>query len=409
MLTDFKIKAEKPKVKPYRLKDQGGLYLLCNPGGSRLWRLKYRIRRDGRRVDKLLALGSYPAISLAEARRLQAAAKATVHAGGDPLAERIARRAKASLGAVETVEVLAQAWHARQSPRWTPGYAAGVISILERLVFPILGRFHVNDVTPPVMLACIREIEGRGAHATAHKVRQLMDMIFAEALAAGIGQANPAAQIKKALAPAIEKKQPAIVTLDGLRGLLRRIEAAPCHPVTRLALRLLALSACRPTEVCRAEWREFEHLDGPAPAWRIPANRMKMKIEHIVPLPSQAVAVVAAIRPMTGHSRFLFPSMQSLDLPMSRRALLGVLHRCGFKGLHSAHGFRSSFSTIMNERHPEDWAVVEAALAHVAGGVRGAYMRSNYLERRRELMAEWADLVMVDARPADELLLGARR
>jgi integrase len=136
---------------------------------------------------------------------------------------------------------------------------------------------------------------------------------------------------------------------------------------------------------------------------------MKMRVEHVVPLPPQVVAVIAALRPLTGHLELLFPSQRSLDRPMVSRTLLDMLYRLGFKGEHCAHGFRSSFSSIMNERHPEDWAAIEAALAHVGGGTRDAYMRSNYLERRRELMTEWADLILAGAKPADELLLGPRR
>jgi integrase len=409
MLTDPKIRAAKPAQKAFRLWDEAGLFLLCNPNGSRLWRLKYRVRRDGRRSDKLLALGAYPAVSLAEARRRQRDATAMIREGRDPLAERLALRAKASLATVETVEAMARAWHGRQAPRWVPQYAASVLSALKRHAFPMLGKLHVNDVTPPIMLACIRAIEAHGYHATAHIVRQNMDAVFAEAMSAGVGQANPAAQIKGALAPAIRENQPAITTLDGVRDLLHRVEAEPGHPPTKLAVRLLALTACRPSEVCRAEWGELEHLDGPAPLWRIPPHRTKMRAEHIVPLPPQAIAVFETIRPLTGHSRFIFPNQRSLDRPMTRNAFVVLLHRRGFRGKHCAHGFRSSFSSIMNERHPEDWAAIEAALAHVVGGTRGAYMRSNYLERRRELMAEWADLVLDGAPPPENLLFGPRR
>jgi integrase len=409
MLTNNEIKAFKPRAKPYRKKDQGGLYLLCTPNGTKLWRYKYRIRRGDRRIDKLLALGAWPAVRLADARRLQMEAKTAVRDGRDPLAERMARRAKASMGAVETVEMLARAWHGRRAPRWVPRHAVNVMAVLERHVFPMLGKLHINDVTPPVMLACVREIEARGANATAHLARQYMDAIFGEAMAAGIATANPAAQIKKTLAPVIRGKQPAIVDLDELRQLMRRIETSPGRPPIKLAFRLLALTACRPSEVCGAAWRELEQLDGASPIWRIPRHRMKKRIEHIVPLPPQALAVIETIRPLTGHGQFVFPNVNSIDLPMSRSALLEALYRCEYRGVHSAHGFRSSFSSIMNERHPEDWAAIEAALAHVAGGTRGSYMRSNYLERRRQLMAEWADLLLDGVAPPETLLYGPRR
>jgi integrase len=405
VLTNKTIKAEKPQPKPHRLKDQGGLYLLCTPNGTKLWRLKYRIRREGKRVDKLLALGAYPAIGLAEARRLQTEAKALVRAGRDPLTERMTRRVKAERGLVETVEALAREWYGKQAPRWSSGYAAGVLDRLKRLVFPLLGQLHINDVTPPLMYACLERLEARGANNTAHVVRQHMDKVFGYAISRGIANANPAAQVKEALTPAIKRNQPAIVEIGELRRLMRRIEDSPSHPPIKLAFRLLALSACRPSEVCGAAWQEFEQLDGPAPIWRIPANRMKKRREHVVPLPPQAVALVETIRPLTGHSRFLFPNMRSLDLPMRRSSFMELLYRCDYRGQHSGHGFRASFSSIMKERHPRDWASIEAALAHAGD----EYTRTTFLERRRELMAEWADLLLEDAPPPETLLYGPRR
>jgi integrase len=404
VLTDATIRKRKPTAKPRKLADGGGLYLLINPNGSRLWRLKYRVQRR----EKLLALGAYPEVSLARARELQAAAKAALREGRDPQVERRAQRARAEMASAATVEALARDWHGRQARRWSTRYAVGVLDRLERLVFPMLGRLQITDITPPLMLACIRQIEARGAHVTAHLVRQYMDAIFANAIAAGVAQFNPAAHITKALAPIVSNKHPAILTLDGVRGVLRKIESEPAYPPTKLAFRLLALTACRSGEVRGAAWREFEQLAGPEPLWRIPPHRMKTRAEHIVPLPPQAVAVVEALRPLTGHLDLLFPNVRSPEKPMHMNSFLDALYRQGFKGKHSAHGFRSSFSTIMNARHPHDGAAIEAALAHIVGGTRGAYMRGDYLEQRRPLMAEWADLLLEGAAPAESLLQGRR-
>ncbi|HKD56397.1 MAG TPA: integrase arm-type DNA-binding domain-containing protein [Hyphomicrobiaceae bacterium] len=409
MLTDRKIRAIKPEAKPRKHFDQGGLFLLVTPQGSRLWRLKYRVGHGGERREKLLALGAYPAVTLAEARRRQGAAKESLRQGGDPLAERLASRVRASLRPVESVAALAREWHGKQAPRWSRRHATAVIDKLERLVFPTLGELHVNDVTPPLMLACIRKIEARGKHATAHMVRQHMDAIFAYAISTGIGQINAAAHIRGALAPIVRGHQPALLDLDGVRDLLRRIETDPGYPSTKLAFRLLALTACRSGEVRGAAWCEFEHLSGVAPVWRIPAQRMKAGTQHIVPLSPQAVAVVEALQPLTGQTDLLFPNTRSFERPMGRSAFLDVLYRCGFRGRHCAHGFRSSFSTIMAGRHPQDGAAIDAALAHVVGGTRGAYMRNDYLGRRRELMAEWADLLLDGAPPPETLLYGLRR
>ena len=405
MLTDRAIRSFRPADKAQKLYDQGGLYLLCTPGGSKLWRLKYR--RAGR--EKVLALGSWPEVTLAEVHRRQLEAKATLKAGGDPLAARLHARVQRQLQPLQTVEALGREWHAKQAPRWSPRHAAEVSRRLERLVYPMLGRLTIGDITPPLMLACIQQIEKRGARVTAHIVRQYMDAVFDYAISKGVTQANPAAHIKKSLEPVVHGQHPALTSLASVRNLLRQVEAMPAYPTTKLALRLLALTACRPGEVPAAAWREFEQLEGPTPIWRIPPGRMKMRREHIVPLVPEAVAVIRMLQPLTGHLDLIFPSARSPDRPMVTRSFLDVLYRLGFRGRHCAHGFRSSFSTLMNERHPEDWAAIEAALAHVVGGTRGAYMRSNYLERRRELMAEWAELLLEGAPPAETLLYGPRR
>ena len=320
MLTDRKIRAEKPSPKRTMLWDQRGLYLLsprtgassgasnaisaCAASAARsCWRWDPIPRsRSPRPAGARRRRGNHPP-------------------GGDPLAEKLARRAKASLRPVESVAALAREWHRHQAPRWSPGYAAAVSDRLERLVFPMLGKLHVNDVTAPLMLASIRQIEARGHRATAHIVRQHMDAVFAFAIAAGIGNSNPAAHIKKAVAPAVSNNLPAVLTLDGVRRLLRRIEADPGYPPTKLALLLLAITACRPSEVIGAAWLEFEHLNGVGPMWRIPAPRMKTRVEHIVPLPAQAVAIIETLRPLSGHLDLLFPNSRPGGRPISRRAL----------------------------------------------------------------------------------------
>jgi integrase len=407
MLTELKIRGAKPAAKPYRLYDRAGLYLQVTMAGSRLWRLKYRL--VGR--EKLLALGAYPAVSLLEARELQAEAKRAIRHGRDPSAERRAMRQKATaLAPVQSFEAVARDWHSRQAPRWTPSHAGEVLHTLEVHVFPTLGRLHINDITPPMVLSTLRQIEAGGAVASAHRVRGRMSKVFVYALACGIGQGDPAGVVKGALSPVVRGRQPAIIERDRLREMLRKVEAEPAHPVTKLGLRFLAISVARSFEVRGAKWDELEDFEGEAPLWRIPRSRTKTREEHIVPLSPEAVAVIRAVKPFSGRSPYIFPNVRHPFEPLSEGAIGALLNRAGYRNRHCPHGFRASFSTIMNERHPQDRDAIEKALGHkIAGAVRAAYMRSSFLDRRRELLAEWAGLLLAGAVDAEALVMGRRR
>jgi len=405
MLTDREIRAAKPAARPYRLYDREGLYLQVSTTGSRLWRLKYRVA--GR--EKVLALGPYPEVKLAEARALVTDARRAIRQGRDPSAERRASRQLDSITPLQSFELVARDWHSRQALRWTPHHAAEVLGSLQRYVFPKLGAMHVNAITPPQVLAVLRDIEARPAIECAHRVRVRMSHVFVYALACGIGQGDPAAIVKGALSPIVKGRQPAIIDLDQLREMLGKAEAEPAHPATKAALRLLALTVVRPGELRGAAWSEIEGLDGEAPVWRVPAMRMKMRHEHAVPLSPEAVAVIRAIRPFTGRSPFIFPNSRHPHQPLSENALGYLLNRAGYHNTHCPHGFRTAFSSIMNERHGADYDAIEAALAHKVGGVRGAYLRAPFLERRRVLMADWAGLLLEGAVGAEDLVCGRRR
>jgi integrase len=404
MLSDRRIRAAKPLGRPYKLFDARGLYLYVSPQGSRLWRLKYRWA--GR--EKTLSFGPYPEITLADARDRQVEARKLLREGRDPASEARARRGRQGVSP-DRFETLAREWHGRQKERWSPGHARDVLTLLERLVFPAIGAMPINDITPPMALACLRRIEATGAIDTAHRARQMMSATFVYAIACGLGQNDPAAIVKSALQHAKHRRQPALIELAEVQAVLRAVEASSAGPGTKAALRLLALTGCRAGEARGARWDEFEALDGAEPIWRIPAARMKTGSEHVIPLPGAAVAVVESMRPLSGSSVFVFPHARSDDRPLTRQALLALLHRCGYRGRMSVHGFRSAFSSIMNERHPDAHDAIEAQLAHVVRGVRGAYLRAPFLERRRQLLAEWADLLLEGAMDAPALLLGSRR
>ena len=306
-------------------------------------------------------------------------------------------------------EAIARDWHDRHRPTWTERHAADVLGSLERLVFPAIGAMHVNDITPPLVLGVLRKIEADHGGETARRVRQRMSAVFVFAIASGIGTADPAGIVRGALAPVVKGKQPAITDLDDLRAMLGKAEAEPAHPVTKAALRFLALTVVRPGELRGARWEEIEGLDGPDPVWRIPADRMKMKEEHVVPLVPAAVDVLRALHPLTGRGPLIFPNARYAHKAMSENALGYLLNRAGYHHRHVPHGFRAAFSSIMNERHPGNHDAIEATLAHVVPGVRGAYMRAKFHDRRRVLLEEWAGLLLDGAVEPAAMLAAPRR
>jgi len=278
---------------------------------------------------------------------------------------------------------------------------------LERDVFPAIGDLPIAELTPPLILAALREIEARGSVETAKRVLQRISGVFGFAIAEGKVNTDPSERLGEALKPLRRGRQPAITDLAPLRVMIRTAEEEDARPVTRLALRFLALTAVRPNELRGAEWHEFENLNDPLPLWRIPAARMKGDLDrkeevggdHLVPLTPQAIAVLRALWPLSGEGTLVFPSARHLHQPMSENALGYLLNRAGYHGHHVPHGFRAAFSTIMNEwaeRHGKegDRAIIDLMLAHAPKGkVEGAYNRAAYMPRRRELAGIWADML----------------
>ncbi len=406
MLTDVQIRKAKPAEKSYRLTDSGGLHLYVTPAGGKLWRMRYEFAGK----EKLLSFGPYPAISLSDAREARDQAKAELRAGRDPGVTKRRRKVARARAAATTFEGVAREWHALQRQTWTERHASDVLLSLERDVFPTIGATPIRDIEAPEVLALLRDIEGRQARETARRVRQRMSSIFVYAIASGRATADPAAIVQGAMAPQIKGRQPAVTDLDEARKVLRDAEAIPAHPVTRLALRFIALTVVRPGELRGARWDELEDVRGDAPLWIIPAARMKMKREHLVPLSRQAVETLLALHQISGGGPILFPMTRHAHKPLSENALGYLLNRAGYHGRHVPHGWRSTFSTVMNERHAEDARIIDVALAHVhKNKVEGAYNRALYLAQRRKLLQEWADLLMVDQQPADALLGGLKR
>ena len=380
-LTDTAIRAAKPADKPQKLFDGNGLFLFIAPSGAKSWRLKYRFQ--GR--EKLLTLGTYPQLSLKEARESSAGARKKLSGGIDPSAE---KKVKA-LSAQITFEAVTREWHENQKPTWTEAYAKDVLERVDRNVFRYLGNRPIGEITPPELLAVLRKIEGRGAVEQAHRVRSICSLVFRYAIATGKAERDTAADLRGALKTRLIIPRAAITDPNEIGGLLRAIDAFPGTFVVKSGLQLLALTFLRPSEVRLGEWAE---IDLEEKLWRIPAKRMKMRLDHLVPLSSQACAILESLRQLTGDGRLMFPGLRSVERAISDATFIAALRRMGFaKDEMCAHGFRSMASTLLNEQgYSAD--VIEKQLAHnPRDKVRGVYNRAEYLPERRKMMQEWAD------------------
>lgn len=414
MLTDVQIRKAKPAEKAYKLSDSGGLFLLVAKSGSKLWRLKYRFRGK----EKLLSIGAYPGVSLVAARSIATEAKDDLRMGRDPSAVKKLKRLSISSPDGDTFEAIAREWFDLQKAHWVERHANDVITSLESEVFPTLGSFMINDLTPTDVLPVLRVIEKRGAIETARRVRQRMSAVFVYAIASGRANNDPAALVQKAMSPLKKGRQPAIIDLDAAIAMLRATDATPAHPVTKLGLRILAMTAVRPGALISTPWHEWDDEVLESGLWQIPAARMKLKLQHkddesrdhIVPLSRQAVAAIKALKSITGSGPLAFPNGRHAHKQMSENALGYLLNRAGYHHKHVPHGFRATFSSVMNERFPADKPIIDLMLAHVAKDkVEGAYNRALHLERRIELAQLWADLIMKDAPEPTALLVGPRK
>ncbi|MEO6263875.1 MAG: integrase arm-type DNA-binding domain-containing protein, partial [Luteimonas sp.] len=338
-LTVTAIRNAKPADKVQRLFDGRGLYLEITPSGARYWRLKYR--HAGK--EKRLALGVYPVVSLAEARKLRDAARKGLSEGRDPSAERKAGKARAVLSAATTFEGVARDWLASQQRKLAAATYAKAERTLEANVFPWIGARPMTEIDAPELLAVLKRIEARGAHETAHRVKARVGQVFRYAIAHGTAIRDPSADLRGALAPVVSKSHAAITDPAKVGELLRALDDYAGQLATRCALRLAPLLFVRPGELRHAEWAEFD-LD--AAEWRIPAHKMKMREAHVVPLPTQAVAILRELQPLTGRGRYVFPGLRTAGEPMSENTVNAALRRLGYdKNTMTGHGFRAMAST----------------------------------------------------------------
>ena len=387
-LTNTQCQNAKPKEKPYRISDSGGMYLEIMPNGSKYWRLKYR--HMGK--EKRLALGVFPLVTLAEAREKREVARKLVAAGTDPSAAKKQTKRLAVMNAANTFEAVAREWHGKQAVRWAEKTGTKIMRYLENDIFPYIGNRPIADIDPPELLDTLRKIEGRGAYYNAGRVKQYCGQIFRYGVATGRCKRDPSRDLDGALTTA-KTQHFAALGIKDMPEFLAKLEKndARLFPQTRRGIRLLMLTATRTSELILATWEEID-LD--KAVWEIPAERMKMGNPHIVPLSRQVVELFKEQREETKHlnTPWVFPSQPRPKKPMSNNTVLFGIGRLGYKGRMTGHGFRSLFMTTLMEELGYPHEIPDAQLAHAKGdNVRRAYDRTKYLPQRTKMMQHWAD------------------
>ena len=413
-LTETQAKNAKPRERAYKLADSEGLFLLVQPNGTRLWRMKYRFAGK----EKLLSFGAYPALGIAAARDKRKAAKALLAEGKDPM------KAKGEVISEngDTFYMVAKRWHENRQSALNPAHAERVWSRMERDVFPEIGQKLIHEITAPDVLEMIRKIEGRGALDISRRAKQGVGQVFQFAIACGLASSDPTAHLRGALKPRPRVKHMSRLPLVELPAFLEKLRAYQEEgdrrsAITRDAVLFALLTWVRTKELRLAVKSEFEDLDGTDPVWRIPAARMKMGREHLVPLSAQA-AQIARNMVSTATGNYLFPGTHP-DKPLSENTMIYALYRLGYHSRQTVHGFRGLASTWANEqlvefgkpamwirKYHEDW--VEMQLAHSEkNDVRGAYNAAEYLAPRRRMMQDWADFL--DGRKVVDISKGRKR
>lgn len=382
-LTARQVDTSKPKDKPYKLSDGGGLYLLVNPNGSRYWRLKYRIAGK----EKLLALGVYPDITLAEARQKRADAKKVLAAGGDPGQEKQEEKQAKEQAVANSFERLAMEWHSHKSTSWSEGYAEHLLMYLKKDIFPFIGQKAITDISQVEMLNVLRKMEQRGVLDKLKKTRQACRQIFTYAIITGRAEHNPVSDLAGALKSPKQQHYPHLL-VDQIPDFLRALSEYSGSTITRNATRLLMLTGLRTIELRASEWVDIDFDKG---VWNVPAERMKMRRPHLVPISTQVRELLEEIHQLTGRGKYVFPGRNDAGKPMSEASINQVIKRIGYDGKATGHGFRHTMSTILHEQG-YNTAWIETQLAHVdKNSIRGTYNHAQYLDGRREMLQWYAD------------------
>ncbi|WP_145577681.1 tyrosine-type recombinase/integrase [Yersinia alsatica] len=382
-LTDIKVKTAKPIDKAYKLTDGGGMYLLVKPNGSKYWRLKYRFVGK----EKMLSIGVYPDVSLADARQKRDEARKVLAAGGDPGEVKKADKLAQKLSSENTFEAIAREWHKQKADRWSLRYRDEIIDTFEKDIFPYLGRRPIAEIKPMELLETLRRLEKRGALEKMRKVRQRCGEVFRYAIVTGRAEYNPAPDLATALATPKKTHFP-FLTAEELPYFIRDLAGYTGSVITKTATQIIMQTGVRTQELRFARW---EDIDFAKRLWEIPPEVMKMKRSHIVPLSEQVVELFQSLKPITGMYPLVFVGRNDRTKPISKESVNQVIELLGYKGRLTGHGFRHTMSTILHEQGFNS-AWIETQLAHVdKNAIRGTYNHAHYLEGRREMMQWYGD------------------
>ena len=397
-LSDTAVRNAKPKQAPYKLTDGEGMYLLVQPNGAKYWRLKYRYAGK----EKLLALGVYPDVTLRAARDRRSEARRKLLNESDPAEARKIDKRAARIRSENTFKAIASEWWELKKSAWSEGHAEAIRARLENLLFPTLGTRPIAEIDAPELLETLRVIERRDALELASKTRITAGMVFRYAIQTGRAKVDPSRDLRGALKTRATRHYAKLSEAD-LPEFLRKLDAYDGSMITKLALKLLVLTFVRTGELRGAKWSEFD-LD--KAEWRIPAERMKTRAEHLVSLSRQAIEVIEQLKLISGSREYVFPNEHKPRAVMSENTILFALYRMGYRGRATGHGFRATASTILNEQgfRPD---VIERQLAHKEQNkVRAAYHRSQYLTERCKMMQHWADYLGAIKRERNAIVSG---
>lgn len=385
-LNDMQIRRAKPEAKAYTLGDGQGLSLLIEPNGSKSWRFRYRFAGK----PKMISLGVYPTITLADARSRRDDARKLVAEGKNPSEVRKEQKIALQTESESAFEKIATEWHQMKSAKWSEGYASDIMEAFQNDIFPYVGTRPIGEIKPLELLNVLRKIEKRGALEKMRKVRQRCSEVFRYAIATGRAEFNPAADLSSALEVHQSNHFPFLKS-DEIPDFLRALDSYTGSRLVLIATKLLMITGVRTLELRAALWSEFD-LDNAI--WEIPAERMKMRRSHLVPLSVQALDLLNELKLMTGNYRYVFPGRNDPNKPMSEASINQVIKRIGYGGKVTGHGFRHSLSTILHE-NGFDSAWIEMQLAHVdKNSIRGTYNHAHYFEKRQNMMQWYSDKIL---------------
>ncbi|WP_312990799.1 tyrosine-type recombinase/integrase [Atlantibacter hermannii] len=385
-LNDMQIRRAKPEAKAYTLGDGQGLSLLIEPNGSKSWRFRYRFAGK----PKMISLGVYPTITLADARSRRDDARKLVAEGKNPSEVRKEQKIALQTESESAFEKIAREWHQLKSAKWSAGYASDIIEAFKNDIFPYVGTRPVGEIKPLELLNVLRKIEKRGALEKMRKVRQRCSEVFRYAIATGRAEYNPAADLSSALEVHQSNHFP-FLKADEIPDFLRALEGYSGSKLVQIATKLLMITGVRTIELRAALWSEFD-LDNAI--WEIPAERMKMRRAHLVPLSTQALDLLNELKIMTGNYRYVFPGRNDPNKPMSEASINRLIKRIGYGGKVTGHGFRHTMSTILHDQNFNSvW--IETQLAHIDKNyIRGTYNHAVYLSQRRSMMQVYSDIIL---------------